>query len=58
MGVEYDTINFSPIGQNRKAYPREENNCGDESSMFLLYDRHWCDTIVAENTDLISNNIP
>ena len=47
-----------PQRHHRDTHPRKENNCGDESSMVLLYDKHLCDTIIAGNTDLTSNNIP
>ena len=58
MHDEYDTLNFSPMRQNYKAYLSKENNLGVDSSMFLPYDSNFCDTIFAENTDHISNNIP
>ena len=39
-----------------------QNNCGDESSMVLLYDGHlgdtMGDTIISGNTDLGGNIIP
>ena len=44
--------------QNDKAYPREENNLGNDSGMILLDDGNFCDTTIAENIDLSSNNIP
>ena len=37
INVESYILNFSPIIQNRNAYPRKENDCGDDSSMVLLY---------------------
>ena len=58
MNVEYDIIHLSPIGQNRKAYPREDKTCGDDSSISLIDYRKWCYTFIAANTDLIRNNIP
>ena len=27
--VEYDTLNLSPIKNNRKYFPREDKNCGN-----------------------------
>ena len=41
MHVEYDILNFYSIIQNINYYPREENNCGDDSSMFLLNYYHF-----------------
>ena len=32
-------------------------NCGDDSSMVLIYDGHLGDTIIARNTDLSGNII-
>ena len=58
INVEYDIINFSPIGQNINSYPKEDNNSGDDSSMVLMCESHVCDTIITDNTDLGSNNIP
>ena len=55
--VEDDIINFSLIRQNSNSYPKEEKNCGDDSSVILLYDEHLCNTIIDRNTDLIGNNI-
>ena len=52
------TLNFYPMRQNGKVYTREENNLGDNSSIFLPYEWNFCDTIIAENTYLRSNNIP
>ena len=43
--------------QNSKAYPREENNLGDDSIMSLPYEGNLCDTIIVGNTDLSSNSI-
>ena len=54
---EDDTLIFSPTRKNGKAYPREENNLGDDSSMFIPDDGNFCDTIIAKNKDLSSNNI-
>ena len=34
-----------------------KNNCGDESSMVLLYDYHLGDTIISRNTYLSENII-
>ena len=42
---------------NINAYSRSENNCGDDSIMFLPDDKHLCDTLISENTDLIRNQI-
>ena len=58
MHDEDDTLNFYPMRQNGKVYPSEENNWGDNSSIFPPYEWNLCDTIIAENTDLRSNNIP
>ena len=58
MHNEDDKINFYPMRQNGRVYPREENNMGDNSSIFLPYEWNLCDTIIVENTDLRSNNIP
>ena len=57
MNYEDDTLNFSTMRQNYKAYPREENNLGDDSSRFLLDYRNLCDTIIDDITYLSSNNI-
>ena len=57
MNDEDDTLNFSTMRQNYKAYPREENNLGDDSSRFLLDYRNLCDTIIDDITYLSSNNI-
>ena len=48
MRYEYDAINFSLMRHNINAYPREENNCGDDSIMFLTYYRHVCDTFITD----------
>ena len=55
---EDDTLYLSPMRHNDKAYTREENNLGDDSSMFLQDDVNLCDTIIAENIDLSRNEIP
>ena len=55
---EDGTLNFPPMRQNGKGYPREENNLGDDSSMCPPDDGDLRDTIIAENTNLINNNIP
>ena len=57
MNDEDDTLNFSTMRQNYKAYPREENNLGDDSSRFFLDYRNFCDTIIDDITYLSSNNI-
>ena len=57
MNVEDDMINLPPIRQNRNAYPRGENNFGDDSSMVILDERNLCDTVIAENEYLVSNDI-
>ena len=54
---EYDTINFKPIRQKINTYPRQENNCGDDSIMFLPDYGNLCDTVIAENTDLSINKM-
>ena len=53
-----DTLHLFPRIQNSNAYTKEENNCGDDSIMFLPYDGHMGDTVISENTDLSSNKIP
>ena len=55
---EDDTLNLSHIVQNINVYTRELNNRGDYTSMFIPDNRHLCDTIISENTDLRRNNIP
>ena len=45
--VEYDILNLSPSIKKINSYPRKENNCGDESSIFLLDDEHLGDTIIS-----------
>ena len=55
--VEGNILNLSPIIQNRNAYPRKENNCGDDYSMVLLDDEHLSDTITTGNIDLNGNGI-
>ena len=57
MHVEDDIINLSPIRQKINPYPRKENNCGDDSSMVLLYDGHLSDTIISGDTYLSGNGI-
>ena len=57
MHNEYDTLNFWLIRQNSNSYPREENNCGDDSSIFILDYDHLFGTIIDGNTYIISNNI-
>ena len=54
---EYYTLNLYNMIRNIHNYPRGENNLGDDSSMFLTYDWNLCDTIIADNIELISNNI-
>ena len=51
------TLNLSTIIQNDKEHTKGENNLGDYFSMFLTDDWNLCDTIIADNTDLRSNNI-
>ena len=58
MHDEDDTLNFYPMRRNGKVYPSEENNLGDNSSIFLPDEVNLCDTIIAENTDLRIDNIP
>ena len=58
MHDEDDTLNVSPMRQNSIAYTREENNWGNDSGMFLPDDGGLCDTVMADNTELRSNNIP
>ena len=57
MNDEEDKLHFSPIRQNINDYPREENNCGDDSDIFIPYFRHVCDTVIADSIDLSSNKI-
>ena len=57
MHFEDDTLNLSPIRQNINAYPQEDNSCGDDSSLVIPGDWNFCDNVIAENPDLISNNI-
>ena len=58
MHDEDDTLNLSPMRQNSIAYTREENNWGNDFCMFLPDDGGFCDTVMAYNTELRSNNIP
>ena len=58
INSEDDTLNFSPMRQNINDYPREDNNCGDESIIVLQYDGHLCDTIIVDNTDIMINKFP
>ena len=58
MYVEDDILNSPPIRHNINAYPKEEKNFNNDSSMVLLDDENLCDTIIAGNTDLSGNNIP
>ena len=58
MHDEDDTLYLLPMRHIRNAYPREENNCGDDSVMFLIDERHMGGTIISKNTDLRSNNVP
>ena len=53
----YDTLNFSLIRHSRNLHPREENNCGDESSIVILDNEHLCDTIIASNAYIRSNKV-
>ena len=52
---EDDTLHLALMKHNTNAYPREENNCSDDSIMFLPDDRHMCDIVISKNTDLSSN---
>ena len=54
MNVEYDIVNLSPIRQKTNFYPREDNNCGDDSRMVLLGEGHLSDMVIPENTYLSS----
>ena len=58
MQVKDDKLNLSPIRQNRNDYPREYNNCGDDSSRFIPDNGHLCDNIIPDNKYLISSKIP
>ena len=42
----------------QKCICQGRNNCGDDSSMFLSGDGHWCDTVIAKHTNLNKNSIP
>ena len=57
MHVEDYIRNLSPIRQNINSYPMENNNRGDDYSMSLIDDGHFCDTIINENKDLSTNDI-
>ena len=53
MHVEDDILNFSSIRQNRNYYPREDNNCGEDSSMTVLIDDdHLCEAIIDGTKDI------
>ena len=58
MHIEDNIMFFSPTIYNINDYPQEEINFGDYSSMVFQDDGHLCDTIISDNTDLISNNVP
>ena len=45
-------IKCRPTRKNRNGYPRKENNCGDYSSMVLVYDENLGDIIISRNTYL------
>ena len=49
MHNEEYTLNLSTMIQNKKAYPREENNIGYDYSIFLPDDGNLCDTIITDN---------
>ena len=51
-------MDLFPTIHNRNSCPSEHNNFDDDSSTYLLYDGHFCDTIIPENIYLSSNNIP
>ena len=55
--VEDDIINFSPIKQNRNAYPGKGNNFGDYSITVLLDGDHLGNKIIYGNTCLRGNSI-
>ena len=57
MHAEDNVLNLYPIRQKINAYPRKENNFGDDSSVFLLDDEHLGDTIIAGNIYLSGNII-
>ena len=57
MHVEDDIIILSPIINNRNAYPRKENNCGDDYCMILIDDENLGRNIIDGNTDLSGNII-
>ena len=47
MHDEDNILSFFAIRQNCKEYPREENNLGDDYSMYLTNDCHMCDTVIS-----------
>ena len=55
--VEDDIIKLSPIRQDINAHTREDKNCGDDSSMFILDKGNLYDTVISDNTYLNSNKI-
>ena len=57
MHVEDGILKVFFTRKNRNEYPREENNCGNESSKVLLYGKHLGDTNITENTYLSKNII-
>ena len=57
MNIKDDILNVYPIIQKINDYPSKENKYGNESSMFLIYEKHLGDTIIYGNTDLSGNII-
>ena len=51
-----DTLHFLTMIHSINDYPKEENNCDDDSIMFLPDDGHVGDTVITENVDLSSNS--
>ena len=47
--------NSPPTRLKINAYPRKENNCGNDYSIVILDDEHLGDTIFSGNKDLRSN---
>ena len=44
---EYDTLNFSAMRHNGKAYPRKYDNFDYYSSMSFTDDEHMCDSVIS-----------
>ena len=57
MHIEDDILNLSLNIYNKNYYHRKCSNCGDDSSMDLLYDKHLGETIISGNTNIRGNRI-